>query len=173
MANIGDKVCSLDKNGRMIYDTVVIVDHNEHAPLFNVKMRHISYYDENISSERELVLTDHHHIYVSREGKIERLASRKVEIGDFLLLRVEGETNAKLGEILRIEDKPATRPVVNAVTVNSFNIIANNVHCSTHCDGDGDDMLFNVVSFCYHYVSHKSPQVAYVFNKGFKKLFRK
>jgi len=83
-------------------------------------------------------------------------------VGDYLLVRIDGEAEAKLKEVLKVDEKPATKPVVNAVTLDSYNIIANNVHCSTHCDGDGDDMLFDVVNFCYHKISDKAPQVAFI-----------
>lgn len=101
------------------------------------------------------------------------MASKHVKISDFLLLIIEGQPELQLIEILNIEDKPTTKPVVNVFTLDSYNIIANNIHCSTHTDGDGDDLLFNVVNFCYHKITHKTPTIAFYLNKGYKKLFRK
>ncbi len=87
---------------------------------------------------------------------------------DSLILIDQSET-IKI-EIKSIEEVITDKPVCNVITARSYNIIANNLHCSTHCEGDGGDLLFNITSFFYNYVSEKSVKIAYSLHKKFKNL---
>lgn len=72
---------------------------------------------------------------------------------------------------MSIQTLKAKQPVGNVITLNTFTIIANNVYCSVHCEGDGGDALFRVGYFFYNYVSKSTIQYFYKLNKGFKNYF--
>lgn len=74
--------------------------------------------------------------------------------------------------VLKIEKIKASKGVCNLITQNSFNLVANNVHCSVHCIGDGGNTLFSIVKFLHDNVSEKVVDVAFYFNKSYKKVSR-
>ncbi len=63
--------------------------------------------------------------------------------------------------LISIKEVITEKPVCNIITLKTFNLIANNLHCSTHCVGDGGDLLFKITSFFYTNVSEKSVHCAY------------
>lgn len=115
-------------------------------------------------------MTDHHFIYAKIEDNDYCLPSRCLLPGDELLIYSSETQDTYFSRVLEVTDKDATQPVGNIITLNTYNIIANNVHCSTHCEGDGGDSWFTFVRFVYLKISSKAPEAALYIHKSSKNL---
>jgi len=130
-------------------------------------------YAELDGTESHITLTPHHFIYCERSGKQLCIPARDVNPEtDQLFIR---DSSGKIikNSILSAENITAADGVCNIITMKTYSVIANNVQCSVHTEGDGGDSFFNVVSFFYKYISKDSLKLAYKINKGCKKLLGK